>query len=152
MGIGRGVKRVVKPLVNVRAWMDTDSLGSNAVGIVRMIKLYFVPSSVDSVRRESFAEAKQRFQLEDKTISAMQRTFGRMALVFSVITLMACVYTVYLFLYGTWSAILVALALSTLAAVLAFRYHFWWFQIRSRTLGYTFKEWLHKGLLSGGKR
>ena len=152
MGIGRGIKRVVKPLVNVRAWMDTDSLGTNAVGIVRMFKLYFIPSAVDSTQQESFSDAKQRFQLEDEAIGDMQRTFGRMALAFSIITVVACVYTGYLLFYGTWHAIIIALALSTLAAVLAFRYHFWWFQIRSRKLGCTFKEWLHNGVLPGSKR
>ena len=54
------------------------------------------------------------------------------------------VYAGYQFFYGSIKAFIVSLVVMLIALVLAFRYHFWYFQIKQRKLGCTFNEWYRR--------
>jgi intracellular multiplication protein IcmV len=52
----------------------------------------------------------------------------------------------YQLFYGSYQAAIVSFIILWIALVLAFRYHFWYFQIKNRKLGCTVYEW-YRGLL-----
>lgn len=64
-----------------------------------------------------------------------------------ITTVIALCYLVYLIIGGHWKGVLVCFGVVLLAASLAFRYHFWLFQLEKRKLGCSFREWLKEGLL-----
>ena len=63
-----------------------------------------------------------------------------------VLAVLILMYSVYLFIEGGHKGGIVALVVMFIALVLAFRYHFWYFQIKQRKLGCTIQEWFNHGL------
>ncbi len=147
MGIWRGMKRVTKPLVDVPAWMDAQTVTDNAKTIWAILTRYLVPYRARATRVETFIDAKQRFGLNIQDIYRMQRVFLSMACIFLGLALITLGYTGYLLSHGNWHAALISCVMLLLVLALAFRYHFWWFQIKSRKLGCTLNEWFHCGVM-----
>jgi intracellular multiplication protein IcmV len=52
---------------------------------------------------------------------------------------------------GSIKAFIVSLVVTLIALILAYRYHFWYFQMKQRKLGCTFSEWYKQGLFGEKK-
>jgi intracellular multiplication protein IcmV len=136
----RGIGRVLKPLVNIPAWMGWKGLKENNQRIGRLAKSILAPSKVE-VRRESFESAVERLGLDESTLQARQRYFQRLTKVYLVITVALFAYAIYMLVVGTFLGFLMALVAVWIALVLTFRQHFWYTQIKVRRLGLSFAEW-----------
>lgn len=142
---GSNFKTVINRIFNVRAWMDWDRMKAGGQFIETGVKKVFIPSPSRPV--ETFEEAQVRLKLSDADLARQARALYRMSIVMACLSFALFIYVFYHIFYGSIHAALLTFALTLLAAVISFRYHFWYFQIKSRKLGCTFYEWYRQGLL-----
>jgi intracellular multiplication protein IcmV len=140
-----GFTNKMKRVFNVRMWSDADRLKSFALYIVETAKLFFVPKKQEIT--ESFEEARVRLNLDEHALTAREKFLFRLSLLMVFFAVAFFMYAAYEFFNGYVLNGFLTLAVMCIALVLAFRYHFWYFQIRHRKLGCTFSEWLKQGLL-----
>lgn len=138
MKVTKALGRIIKPLVNFPRWMGVQKIRENGRAIVKMIKDMRIYRP--TVRQESFEEAMIRMHLSEEDIKARMKTCLILSIVYSCCTLLFLIYTVYMVWHGHLGMIL-GFLVTILVAVFAYREHFWYFQMKTRTLGRTFKEW-----------
>jgi intracellular multiplication protein IcmV len=107
----------------------------------------FVPQHREA--EESFEEAVGRLNLSEKDLKDKQTALHRLSRLMCGVALIIFGYAMYQLYYGGYRATIYSLAIMLIALALAFRYHFWYFQIKERKLGCTLKEWFKKGLMGG---
>jgi intracellular multiplication protein IcmV len=144
MRIFTGLKKAIKPLVNFPVWMGYQTLAESGKAILRDAKDLFVPP--ESGKPETFEEATNRLQLTPEKIASREKAFFLLTWFWGIITLCALLYTIWLIFNDGLTGALLGIALTFLGSVLTFRYHFWYFQVKHRLLGATFKQWLHATL------
>ena len=147
----RSVGKVAKPFVNFPHWMGWKQLSADSKGVVALAKSFFSLKKKKTIRSETFDEAKSRLKLTEENLSARQKTFLQMAIAYLVMGLLLLAYTVYVIAEGTTiSGVILSLILTLSAFAMSYREHLWYFQMKQRRLGCTFKEWL-AFILSGGR-
>lgn len=139
------IVRVFTRIFNVRAWFDWDRVKSFTLYLHNGFKRFFVPQQANT--SESFDEAVAKLNLTEKDLLLKQKSLFRLSIVMVVVATVVLFYTIYQLLYGSYHAALLSLVIMFIALVLAFRYNFWYFQIKHRKLGCSFKEWYRQGLL-----
>jgi intracellular multiplication protein IcmV len=139
---------LIKKIFNIRWWIDYDRLHGFAAYISETAKKYLVPKSKSE--GESFNTAIKRLHLTENDLLKKQKALWRLSLLMLIIAFFLFTYVGYLLFYGTIKALIVSFVVMCMALILAFRYHFWYFQIKERKLGCTLKEWYQ--FLLGGKR
>lgn len=138
----RRTGKMIKPFVNVSAWMDWKGLKEDNQRIGRLAKDLLVAKKVEA-RSETFEEAIVRLNLTEAKIEARQRYLKRLAMVYTLIAAGIAIYGLYLlFFLGTFLGFVVTLAVLYVALALAFQQHFWYIQMRERRLGLRFQDWL----------
>lgn len=138
---------VVGRVFNVRSWMDFDRMKSFTLYLTSGFRQMFVPQEREV--EETFEEAMARLNLSEQDLQSKQTALYRLCLLMCGAALLVFAYAVYHLFYGGYRATIISLAIMLIALALAFRYHFWYFQIRERKLGCTFREWYRKGLMGG---
>jgi len=141
MGFWNRTKKVVKPLVNVPAWVGYDRLASSTRSIWDVIKGLFFPAKAE--REETFEQAMERLNLTEEVLKQRVKEFHNLIFMWAVIFCGVVGYAIYLAWQGSWIGFIPAIAISLIPIAQMFRYHFWVFQIKQRKLGCTFKEWLN---------
>lgn len=149
MGIGRGIWKLARPFVNFPRWMGARELLNYSQVIKRLFKNFFTVTRPKHV--ETFEQAVSRLRLTEADLQSRANYFFYFSLIYALIGLALLFYAVYLYLFYTHYGGFVSLMLSIIALLFAYRENFWWFQIKQRKLGCTFKEWLHY-VLSRPKR
>lgn len=142
---GSRIGRVVTQIINVRFWFDWDRMKAFTIALKNGIKRMFVPQ--EAITSESFEAAKKRLNLTDTELLAKQKALFRLSLVMLVAAFLLLGYSGYQLFYGSTKAFIVSLVVMMISLVLAFRYHFWYFQIKHRKLGCTINEWYRQGIL-----
>lgn len=140
---------LISSIINVRAWFDWERVKSFTTYLSNGIKRLFVPQENNEV--ESFNEAATKLHISDADLLAKQKALFRLSLVMLVAACLIFGYAGYQLFYGSFKAVYVSLVVTLIALALAFRYHFWYFQIKTRKLGCTFNEWFRQGLLGEKK-
>ncbi|HLB43613.1 MAG TPA: type IVB secretion system protein IcmV [Gammaproteobacteria bacterium] len=140
MAIRQVFKISRKTFFNPRAWFGYDVLKENSKTIVDlMIDLFTLPTVV---REETFEEAVQRLQLSEADLKLTARNYYLYALFFVVLGTIVLFYSFYLVVsHRLFLAWLLGFSIAALFYANAFRYHFWFFQIKHCKLGCTFAEW-----------
>ncbi len=138
-----------KPFVNVAGWVGFRTLVGTTSDLVTKAKFYTIPQK--STVKESFAEAKARFNLSDEQLREKGQDFLRVAIVCAMIAAFIFFYAIYLLFSGALGSFVLACVVSCLALATAFRYHFWFFQIKHKKLGCTLQDWLN-GTIRGSKK
>ena len=141
--------QVLKRIINVRSWIDWDRMKSLTLYLWMGIKKLFVPQKAKST--ESFDSAMKRLKLTEKDILERQAGLLRLTLLMLFCAVLLFIYTLYLLVTGGFKGSIISSIVMAVALVLAFRYHFWYFQIKKRKLGCSIHEWLQQGL-KGGKK
>jgi len=130
-----------KTFFNPSAWFGYDEVKGHTKIIWAVIQGLIYPAQ--SERSETFDEALERLNLTHADANRTARNYYIFAVFFVVCGFSAIVFGLYISkLYHTVSAFFLALAVAALFLSQAFRYHFWFFQIKHRQLGCTFQEWL----------
>lgn len=147
----RFVKRVVTPFVNFPAWMGLAQIKDVTKRLVFTLKPMFVPPAATDEQAESFEATMVRMNLTEGDLIIRQKEFMRLFLVYIFIAAGAFIYAFYLAWQHSIHGTIASFILMFVALTQAFRYHFWLFQLRSRRLGCTFREWLDSGFLGEKK-
>lgn len=143
------VRRVLSwsfsPFVNVFGWLGLGNLTQNAKDIKEMGSDFF---KVDhETHKEDFDHAVARLKLNEKLLQQKEQSFLRLCMIFIGLALVILLYSIYLAWMGWFFSFLIALIVSGIAFAYAFRFHFWWFQVKHHKLGCTFKEWSESEIL-----
>ena len=141
MRIFQGVKRFVKPLADIPTWMGYRTLVDSGKSVIESTKRIF--TLTETKHPETFEEAKARLQLTEENIHRQEKSFLFLALFWFVVALGLLIYSFWLFFKEGFVGGLLSLSLVFLASTLTFRYHFWYFQTKNRTLGLNFNQWLN---------
>lgn len=138
-------KKLTTRIINIREWADVGRIKDGAQFIKTGIKTLFVPSP--STPAESFEAAQKRLKLSADDMVARSRALLRLSILMLILTLILISYAIYHVIFGTFHSALLTLALSFVSASMAFRYHFWYFQIKSRKLGCSIQEWFQEAIM-----
>jgi intracellular multiplication protein IcmV len=144
MKVFRSIGKVFKPLVNFPLWLGWKQISSATKDLKETAEYVFNKSeSKTKKREETFEQAAYRLRLDDQAIEQRAMNFLRLAIFYLVFAAGLFIYAIYLFIetshvLGT----AMSLVLSTVLLVYAYREHFWYFQLKKRKFGCTFKEWI----------
>ena len=142
MSLKDAVKVSRKTFFNPRGWSGYDFIKLQFRTTWDIIKDAVSPQEVG--RQETFDEAMKRLELTEEDIQKSQNNYLLFASLFVLCGVLTLVFSFYLiFHHKTFSGMILGFVTSTLFFVYAFRYHFWYFQIKHRKLGCTIDDWLH---------
>ncbi|ASQ45097.1 hypothetical protein clem_02680 [Legionella clemsonensis] len=141
---------IIKRIFNVRAWIDFDRVRAFTSYLAAGFQKLFIPQQ-QTEKGESFEAAVARMNLSEQELQAKKKALYRLSVLMCLAAVGIFSYSIYHLYYGSYRAVVVSLVLVLVALVLAFRYHFWYFQIKERKLGCSFSEWYREGL-KGDKR
>ena len=139
--IGQGLSWAYKPAVDVKSWMGLDIIKSATRYVWQMAKNVFVPQKAE--RKETFQEALVRLNLTEADLKNRQKEFSHLFLIYGAIGVVIVLYSLFLFYTLSFMGGILSLVVAALAFGVAFRYHFWLFQIKHRKLGCSLQEWWH---------
>lgn len=142
---GSRIVRVLTKIINIRVWCDWDRMKAFTLYLAGGIKGLFIPQKIQD--GESFNAAMAELKLSNEDLLIKQKALLRLSILMSAIAVMMLFYMGYQLFYGSFRAAVVSVVVMCIALVLAFRYHFWQFQIKKRKLGCTIHEWYKQGLL-----
>jgi intracellular multiplication protein IcmV len=140
---------VFKRIINIRMWADWDRVKSSTSYLVYGIAKLFTPQKKEA--SETFDGAMKRLHISEAAMHARQNALLRLSQWMIVFAFFVLCYSGYQVFYGSIKAAIVSLVVMMIALVLAFRYHFWYFQIKKRKLGCTVEEWYRQGLMGEKK-
>ncbi len=149
MKVINGVKKVLKPFVDVPKWVGYQQFKDSVKNTLQEAKALFVTKKAE--RNETFEQAMVRLNLTETDLITRQREFKRLIIVFSIVGFGILAYAIYLFWDGSFKGGIASFGLTLLIFSYSFRYHFWLFQIRQRKLGCTLREWLDSGFMGDKK-
>jgi intracellular multiplication protein IcmV len=141
--------RVISRIINVRYWSDWDRVRSITKYLFNGIKKFFIPQEKEA--SETFIEAKHRLNLSDSELLAKQKALYRLSILMVAVAALLLIYFGYQLFMVNILAALLSLVMVGVALALAFRYHFWYYQIKEKKLGCSMYEWFKYGL-KGEKR
>ena len=150
MGFWSGARKTLLPFASAKEWFNFSQVKESTDTLLMLVRRYLVPNSkLPETEQVSFEEVCARYQLDEAGLMRLRRNFLRLTWFFVVIGALALCYTGYLLSLASFRAGLISVVITCLALVMAFRYHFWWYQVKTRKLGCTFQEWLHGAWFSG---
>lgn len=142
---GSRTGKIVSRLINIRAWADWDRVKAYTEYLVNGVSRMVSPSEAKS--GESFKAAQIQYNLSDAELLTKQKALWRLSVFMLIMAVGLFIYLIYQLILGNFLAAFVSFFVVLIALALAFRYHFWYFQIKNRKLGCTFKEWFQHGLM-----
>lgn len=142
---GSRTKSVLSRILNVRSWADWDRMKSFTLYLRDGIKRLFVPEKKQA--DETFDAAMQRLGISEDALALKKNALFRLTIIMLSVAVLVFFYMIYQLIFGSFMAAIVSVVVVMIALVLAFRYHFWYFQIKSRKLGCTFEQWYKQGLM-----
>ena len=137
------VVTTIARVFNLRRWFDWDRTKSSTLYLTNGIKKFLIPQKHTAT--ESFTAVQKRLDLTDSDIIKRQQGLMRLCLLMLLFSFLMFLYTIYLLYYVQFKAFLVSFVVMMLGLTMAFRYHFWYFQMKTRKLGCSFKEWYQQG-------
>lgn len=137
--------RVLTSIINVRAWSDYDRTRASLVYLRDGFKKMFVPQRVSAPEKD-FDDIVKAKKLTEDDLMQQQKSLKRSSMMMLLFSLAVFIYSLYLLVHLNIMATVLSLVVACLGLVLAFRYHFWAFQIKQRKLGCTVAEWYRIGL------
>jgi intracellular multiplication protein IcmV len=136
-----GIKKIIKPAVDVPKWIDYQQLLKSNRSIVAFIKKFFIPEEAST--QESFQEALLRLKLTPTDLLQRSKEFTRLMWIWIFLFLVSLSYSTYLFYIHAFRGFYPCIGISIIILTQIFRYHFWLFQIKQRRLGCGFRDWLN---------
>lgn len=128
-----------KTFFNPSAWINLDGIKDSTMTIWDIVHGITTPEA--PVREESFEAALKRNKISDAAAQQTGRVYLSYAIILAICGIACLLFSFYLLIFHTVSGWIIGMAASALFLGQAFRFHFWYFQIKHRTLGCTFAEW-----------
>lgn len=149
---GSTIKKVLVSIINIPQWFDWGRVKSFTLFLGDLFKRLFVlqtdsSNAADTTpATDSFAVAQEKLRLTDADLLLRQKALFRLSMLMLCIASGILIYSGYNFFHGAIKAGFISLVVMMVALALAFRYHFWCFQIKNRKLGCTLQQWFKSGL------
>lgn len=141
-------------LFKIRWWIDYDRIREFFIEFKRTLKILFIPQkpilNSKNSNPELFNAALKRFNMTEQQAEQKGQAMHQASLVMLGIAVLILLYALFHLVSGHYKASLLSLIIMGISLVLAFRYHFWYYQIKSHRLGTSLKDWYQHGLM--GKR
>jgi intracellular multiplication protein IcmV len=134
-------------IFRIHEWLDVRRLQEFMRYILDLFKKLFIPQPQKPA--ESFESAKKRLKLTDEQLLIRQKALFRVSMLMIFLAGLLFFYGVYQILYGGILGVFLSLIVVLIALTLAFRYHFWYFQMKTKKLGCSWRTWFKEGLLGG---
>ncbi len=142
--------RVIKPFVNFPHWMGLKRLVSDGKSVHALAKEFFSLNKKRKTRTETFEEAKLRLRLTEQDLANRMKSLLQLTFVYLLFAIALLSYTVYLVVSGgALIGIFLSIMLTLVAFAMSYRENFWYFQMKKRRLGCSFKEWLQYAVRGG---
>ena len=142
--------RLMKTVFNPRVWMDFEQLKKSTTyltsGFSKLFKLEDKSNNTDD-----FNEAMVRLGLSEEKLTQQKKSLFRLSIIMVVLAFFVFVYAMYHIYFGHFHAAGATGVIFMVILTLAFRYHFWYYQLATRRLGCGVREWFTYGFL-GAKR
>ena len=139
------ILNVITRIFNVRSWLDFDRLKAFTLYLVNGFKQMFIPQKKEA--KESFEQALNRLNIDEKDLDEKKKSLYRLSLLMCSSAAVIFIYMSYQMVFGGIKAVILSFILMLIALVLAFKYHFWYFQIKERKLGCSIAEWYKQGFM-----
>jgi intracellular multiplication protein IcmV len=139
------VNNFIKAFVNPRAWVGYDMMKEVFYYLLDAFSKFFVRKQGKQYNK--IDDVMIKLSLSEKDILERKKGFFLMAIIMLVVSLLVFGYTLYHLLYRQYLAVGIGSVVLLLSLTFAFRYHFWYFQLKERKLGCSLGEWFRKGLL-----
>ena len=143
MGVIKSTRKILGIFINLRVdqWFGLKDHLYNIRFITGRARELFTPKEAD--RSETFEDAMDRLDISQTELDATDKYYSSLIYLFIFIAVAIALYSLYqaLVLKSILSTIM-TFSLVLFALANAFRYHFWRFQIRSKKLGCSFRDWL----------
>jgi|GEM_PF-671420 len=148
MGIFKSSKSVAGRVVDVRVdkWVSLQYLGETADNFKNILMDSVIPKK--ATYSETFEQAMERLELTEADIASRKKEFTQLFYFFLTLSLVIITYGLYLAFTSNMVSTLIAFCLSIYTFSQSFRFHFWLFQLKSRKLGCTVKEWMNAAVNS----
>lgn len=137
--------RVVTRVVNIPQWSDWGRLKSGYESIRALLLSFF--KYEPKPQKNNFSTVSKKLNLSEADLEKRGRALYRMSILMLIIAILIFCYFIYHLIWGTYAGAILTVGVYSIALGLAFRYNFWYFQIKSRKLGCTWNEWLQEGIL-----
>ncbi len=134
-----------------RSWIDLNRTKAISYYFLNIFRKFFIPEKVNKENIKSFDEVVKEMGLTEEDIAKRSITFKRMYRLMIIASLMFYVYSLYQLLYGGILSVMISVVIAFVCLTLAFRYHFWYFQIKKHKLGCSIKEWFKSSFMDGGQ-
>ena len=147
---GSQTRRLLRTIFNPKVWMDLEQVKSSTNYITDGTKkLFNLEQKVTSTR--TFEETIKRLGLDEKAIVKQKKSLFRLSLMMVILSLGVFAYAMILLHDGSYHSSAATVIIFLVILALAFRYHFWYYQLKVRRLGCGLKEWFMTGLLGADK-
>lgn len=144
MPLKDAIKISRKTFFNPRGWLGYDFVKAQTKYLWKNLAFvfggFFHPEKAEVT--ETFEEALARMGLTEKSVQENQQIYFNFAIFFLLVGLVLMGLWVFYLAEKHYSASFISLSLGLVLLAHAFKYHFWYFQIKHRKLGCTFAEWL----------
>ena len=152
MGFFRGLGKVAGALVDVRVdkWVSFSYVKNSFFNIKNVATDVFTVQK--PARTETFDEAMIRMSLTEEDLALRRKEFLSIALLFVALSLGLLIYGLYWAINLVISATLISFCLCAFCLSQAFRFHFWYFQVKNRKLGCTVQEWFNSKIAESPPR
>lgn len=138
----RRIRKFIGSMYNFKGWLGYQEIASGANVIKDAVNTF---TNTEEIHRkypsEKFQEAAARMNLSQADIENLEHGYYRNFLVFLAVGLMIALYSLYRFAMGQWLSGWVSMMMMIVIFVFSLASHFWYFQIKHRKLGCTFREW-----------
>lgn len=132
-------KRKRRPFFDVPGWIGWDGITRHTDSLRQTAKKIFIPMPPETI--ETFEEATIRLNLTAEDIEKRSVSLRRLRCIFLGFSALIFGYACYeLWTASVWLGCVI-FAITGIPLAQAFRYDFWYFQIKNRKLGCSLKEW-----------
>jgi intracellular multiplication protein IcmV len=130
-----------KTFVNPSGWLGFNEVKNNTNVIWSILRSLVVPAT--STRSETFSQAMKRLKVSDEEVETRKETYINYTLFFLTLAVMLVAYSFYLaIVHRTVAGFALGIVCAGLFLTQAFKFHFWYTQIKLRKLGLTYEDWL----------
>lgn len=144
-------KKMFNKYFDYRAWSDWKRTKSMTNYFVNVFSRLFIPKKVNPEDAKKFDDLVSEMGLTEDDLKIRMLNFRRMYLAMIGGAFAFYAYAMYQMLYGGVLSVILSLVLSFVSLSLAFRYHFWHFQIKHRKLGCSIQEWFRTSFMGGDR-
>ena len=137
----RRIRNFFSSAFNFKAWMGYQNIKSGANIITSTVHSFTNLEDTSQYPTEDFESGLQRLNITEEQRLNVQNGYYRNFLIFFILGSLFAIYSIYRFYNAQWVAGLISLALTIGIYVLSLAMHFWYFQIKNKKLGCSFKEW-----------